>query len=93
MKESKCQLAILLSLKIFNMKLVGKAIGYMISVFGLGLIIIGSLAFSDPQSVQHANDFDPFGVPPSFLQILEYIAIGAVLTAFGLWLVVRRNGV
>jgi hypothetical protein len=74
-------------------KFVGKAIGYLSSSLGLGIVIFGLLALADPQGTQHANDSDPFGVPPSIDQILLYVAVGVVLLVLGIWLVVRKSRV
>ena len=71
------------------MRLIGKAIGWPVSALGFGIVIFGLLAIADPQGAQLANDSDPFGIPPSTTQILLDIAIGVILSAFGIWLVVR----
>lgn len=73
------------------MRLVGKAIGYLISALGLGIVVFGLLAVADPQGAQLANDSAPFGAPPSTGQGLLRIVVGAVLSALGFWLVVRKS--
>ncbi|MEJ2790969.1 MULTISPECIES: hypothetical protein [unclassified Pseudoxanthomonas] len=75
------------------MRLVGKAIGYLISVLGIGIVIFGLMVVADPQGAQLANDFDPFGVPPSTAQLLVHIAVGLALSALGIWLVARKSRV
>ena len=75
------------------MRFVGKAIGYLISALGLGIVIVGLLAIADPQGAQLANDADSFGVPPSIAQLLLHVAVGVALSALGIWLVVRKQRV
>ncbi|WAC63720.1 hypothetical protein OVA13_02705 [Pseudoxanthomonas sp. SL93] len=72
------------------MRLVGKVVGYLISALGIGIAIFGLLAVADPQGAQLANDFDPFGVPPSTAQRMVHIAVGVALSALGIWLVARK---
>ena len=73
------------------MRFVGKAIGYLISALGFGVLIFSVLALADPHGAQHANDSAPFGVPPSSAQILLQIAAGVVGVVLGFWLVVRKH--
>ena len=75
------------------MRLVGKAVGYLISVLGIGIAIFGLLAVADPRGAQLANDFDPFGVQPSTAQLLVHVAVGVALSALGIWLVARKSRV
>ena len=72
------------------MRFLGKAIGYLFSVLGLGIVIFGLLAVADPQGMQLANDFDPLDIPPSMTELLVHVAVGVALSAFGIWLVVRK---
>lgn len=73
------------------MRLVCKAIGYLFSALGPGIVIFGLFAIADPQGAQLANDSDPFGVPPSTAELLMHIAVGVALSALGIWLVVRKS--
>ncbi|NZA25760.1 hypothetical protein H0E84_05135 [Luteimonas sp. SJ-92] len=72
------------------MRFVGKAIGYLVSALGLGIVIFGLLAVADPQGAQLANDSNPFGATPSTAQLLLHVATGVALLALGIWLVVRK---
>nr|CAS02918.1 putative integron gene cassette protein [uncultured bacterium] len=60
------------------MRFLSKVIGYLISSLGLGVVIFGLLALADPHGSQHANDSDPFGLPPSNAQILVLISFGVL---------------
>lgn len=75
------------------MRLVGKAIGYLLSALGLGIVIFGLLAVADPQGAQLANDADPFGVPKWIGELFVRVAIGLAISAMGIWLVVRKSRV
>ena len=72
------------------MRFVGKAIGYLLSAFGAGIVIFGLLAIADPQGTQLASDSDPFGVPPSTIDLLMHIAVGVAAASLGVWLVARK---
>ena len=67
-----------------------RAIGYLVSALGLGIVIFGLLALADPQGVQLANDSDPFGAPPQTGQLLLHVAVGVAFLALGIWLVARK---
>jgi len=67
-----------------------RAIGYLVSALGLGVVIFGLLALADPQGVQLANDSDPFGAPPQTGQLLLHVAVGVAFWALGIWLVARK---
>ncbi|MDH5821991.1 hypothetical protein QFW77_03150 [Luteimonas sp. RD2P54] len=72
------------------MRFLGKAIGCLATALGLGVVIFGAVALADPQGAQLANDSDPFGVPPSTVELLLHVAAGAALSALGVWLVARK---
>jgi hypothetical protein len=70
-----------------------RAIGYVASALGLGIVTFGLLAIADPQGTQLANDSSPFGPPPSLTQLLLNVSVGAALLALGAWLVARKSRV
>ena len=61
------------------MRSVAKAIGYVVSALGLGIVIFGLFAVADPQATQLSNDSNPFGSPPSMTQLVLHVSVGAVL--------------
>ena len=75
------------------MRFIGKAIGYLLSALGIGIVIFGLLAVADPPGTQLANDSDPFGVPPSTVEVLMHIGVGVAAAALGAWLVTRKSRV
>ena len=70
-----------------------RAIGYVASALGLGIVTFGLLAIADPQGTQLANDSSPLGPLSSLTQLLLHVSVGTALFALGAWLVARKSGV
>lgn len=77
-----------------TLRLVGGLIGSLLVLLGLIGSAVSVLALIDPVGTKAADDSDPFGVPPSFLESLgvlgSYLAIGG-LGVYLLWLLCRRR--
>lgn len=72
------------------MRFLGITIGFLTAALGLGVVTLGLIGLADPQGMQQANDLDPFGVPPSTAGLLLGVAVGAAISALGIWLVARK---
>lgn len=72
------------------MRVLRKVAGGIAFIAGLVVFSLGLLALADPAGAQLSNDEDPFGAPPSAMQLWAHLAVGAAIAAAGAWLVVRK---
>jgi hypothetical protein len=73
------------------MALLRKAFGSISFGAGLGITVFAVLAIVDPVGSQMANDADPFGMPPTTVESLAYLAIGVALCVGGYFLFPMRG--
>ena len=63
-----------------------KALAILLSAVGLGGSFLAVLGLMDPRSAQLSNDSDPFGVAPSFGQLLLLLGVSVAILLTGVWL-------
>lgn len=78
-----------------------RALRVLSGFVGLAFIVLGFvgsgfsiLAMIDPVGTKAADDNDPLGLPPSFLEVLGVLGLYCALGALGvylLWLFARRR--
>jgi O-antigen ligase len=63
-----------------------------LAAVGVLLVALGGLGIADPAGVQHANDNEPFGSPPSRAEFALLVAIGLGLVVVAVAVVRRTLG-
>lgn len=66
-------------------------IGFVVALFGLFATGIGILGLLDPVGSKMADDSDPFGAPPSFLESGLFTLIFLSMAIFGIWLMSHKS--
>jgi len=65
------------------------ALGAITVVIGVLFSLLMPLGVLDPAGFQHANDSDPFGVPPSRVSFGALAALGVVVASGGFVAILR----
>jgi hypothetical protein len=60
--------------------------GFILFLFGLVGALFGLLSIVDPVGTQMADDFNPFGEPPTPIESIVIIGMYLVLAVVGGWL-------